>query len=105
MKIKAQIERTVSDDSKIKAYASVSLDDEFVVRNIAVINGKNGLFAKMPSRVYRDRQGNTQYSDIVFGLTEEARSALSHAVLTAYEQKMQMQEEDTPAFEQGMQLS
>lgn len=92
MKIKAQIDRMVNNDSKTKAYASANLGGEFVVKDIAVMDGKNGLFARMPYRTYKDGDGKTQYSDTVFGLTEDARSSLNNAVISAYDQQLQENE-------------
>ena len=54
MKIKAQIDRMVGENNRIKAYASVILGGEYVVRDIAVMDSKNGLFARMPYRSYKD---------------------------------------------------
>ena len=48
MKVKAQIDRFIGKDNRIKAYASVILGGEYVIRDIAVMDSKNGLFARMP---------------------------------------------------------
>lgn len=110
MKINARIERMLDNDSKTKAYASATLDGEFVIKDISVMEGKNGLFARMPYRSYKDKDGNMKYSDTVFGLTEDARTNLNDAVVSAYEQKLYMREDEsqepdegeTPPFEQTM---
>lgn len=110
MKIKAQIDRFIGKDNRIKAYASVILGGEYVVRDIAVMDSKNGLFARMPYRSYKDHDGNTQYSDVVFALNETSRNAVSDAVLEAYEQRLRMEEEasqepeedEAPVLEQRM---
>lgn len=70
MKVKAQIDRFIGKDNRIKAYASVILGGEYVIRDIAVMDSKNGLFARMPYRSYKDRNGNMQYSDVAFALNE-----------------------------------
>ena len=70
MKIKAQIDRMVGENNRIKAYASVILGGEYVVRDIAVMDSKNGLFARMPYRSYKDRNGDMKYSDTVFAMNE-----------------------------------
>lgn len=113
MKVKAQIDRFIGKDNRIKAYASVILGGEYVIRDIAVMDSKNGLFARMPYRSYKDRNGDTQYSDVAFALNETSRSAVSDAVLEAYEQRLHMEENESqdyedqeeneaPAFEQRM---
>lgn len=113
MKVKAQIDRFIGKDNRVKAYASVILGGEYVIRDIAVMDSKNGLFARMPYRTYKDRNGDTQYSDVVFALNETSRNAVSDAVLEAYEQRLHMEEDElqaledqeeaeAPAFEQRM---
>lgn len=102
MQIKAQIDRMMQTDSKVKAYASVNLDGEFVLKDIAVVEGKNGPFARMPYRTYKDRDGSTQYADVFFALTDNARTAVNEAVVQAYEQQLQAQPEQTHGFEQSM---
>lgn len=112
MKIKAQIDRFIGKDNRIKAYASVILGGEYVIRDIAVMDSKNGLFARMPYRSYKDSNGVMQYSDVVFALNETSRNAISDAVLEAYEQRLHMEEDElqdmdepeeaVPVFEQRM---
>ena len=108
MKVKAQIDRFIGKDNRIKAYASVILGGEYVIRDIAVMDSKNGLFARMPYRSYKDRNGNMQYSDVAFALNETSRNAVSDAVLEAYEQWLHMEdfadqeEDEAPFFEQRM---
>ena len=113
MKVKAQIDRFIGKDNRVKAYASVILGGEYVIRDIAVMNSKNGLFARMPYRSWKDRNGDTQYSDVAFALNETSRNAVSDAVLEAYEQRLHMEEDElqaleaqeeaeAPAFEQRM---
>ncbi len=99
MKVKAQIDRFIGKDNRIKAYASVILGGEYVIRDIAVMDSKNGLFARMPYRSYKDRNGDTQYSDVAFALNETSRNAVSDAVLEVYEQRLQMEEDESQDFE------
>ena len=95
MKIKAQIDRMVGENNRIKAYASVILGGEYVVRDIAVMDSKNGLFARMPYRSYKDRNGDMKYSDTVFAMNETSRNAINDAVLAAYEQRLHMEKHRT----------
>lgn len=92
MEIKAKIDRFIGQENKIKAYASVTLDGEFVIRDIAVMDSKNGLFARMPFRSYKNSAGDVKYSDTLYALNTEARTALNDAVLGAYEQHLHMEE-------------
>lgn len=100
MKVNAQIDRFIGQDNRIKAYASVILGGEYVIRDIAVMDSKNGLFARMPYRSYKDRDGNMQYSDVVFALNETSRNAVSDAVLEAYEQRLHMKEDESQDLEE-----
>lgn len=99
MKIKAQIDRMVGENNRIKAYASVILGGEYVVRDIAVMDSKNGLFARMPYRSYKDRNGDMKYSDTVFAMNETSRNAINDAVLAAYEQRLHMEQDEAPDME------
>lgn len=92
--ITAKIDRMTHPDAKIKAYASVNIGGAFVVKDVAVMDGKNGLFARMPYRSYKDGKGDMQYSNTVFALTAQARTALNDAVVSAYEEQLDMQADE-----------
>lgn len=64
------------------AVASITLDNEFVVHDINVIDGDKGLFISMPSR----RMPNGEYRDIAHPITAETRQKIQDAVLNAYEE-------------------
>lgn len=76
-------------DSMIKAYASVSFDGAFAVHGIRVCENEKGRFVSMPSSSYKDRNGETKYSDTFHPVTKEAREALNQSVLNAYDYKLQ----------------
>ena len=84
--------RKVGNEGKMKAVASVTFDEEFVVHDIKIIEGINGLFIAMPSRKMND--GN--YRDIAHPLISETRVRINNAVLSAYE-NMESEELDEPA--------
>jgi len=65
----------------LKAYASVTLDNAYVVHGIRVLEGENGLWVSMPST--RNRRG--EFRDIFHPITRESRDQLVNAVLQAYE--------------------
>ncbi|MBQ1538768.1 MAG: SpoVG family protein [Ruminococcus sp.] len=85
MKISTTINRMVDKpDSAVRAFASVTLDDCFAIHGLRVIKSRKGLFVNMPSNSYKDKEGNTQYSDIFHPITKSAREAVSESVLGAY---------------------
>jgi len=69
-----------SQKNMIRAYATVTFEDELVVRDVRVIEGKNGLFLSMPAR----RKRNGEFQDICFPLTAEFRKTIETAVLGKY---------------------
>ncbi|MHB0884383.1 MAG: septation regulator SpoVG [Bacillota bacterium] len=73
--------RKVLPDGKMKAIASVTLDDEFVVHDVRVVQGQNGLFIAMPSR--KTPEGT--FRDVAHPITAEVREMIQAAVLKAYE--------------------
>lgn len=85
MKITDVRVRLVSkDDAKLKAVASITIDDCIVVHDIKVINGREGMFISMPSRKTPDGE----YKDIVHPINTETREELKKVVLDAYEQEI-----------------
>ena len=81
--------RKVSQEGKMKAVVSVTFDDCFVVHDIKVIEGKEKLFAAMPSR----KAADDTYRDIVHPITSEMREALQDAILKKYEEFINSEEE------------
>lgn len=69
------------DDSKLKAVASVTFDDCFVVHDIKVIEGNEGYFIAMPSRKTNDGE----YKDIAHPINTETREELISVILKAFE--------------------
>ncbi|ANU24726.1 septation regulator SpoVG [Planococcus donghaensis] len=74
--------RRVQTDGRMRAIASITLDDEFVIHDIRVIDGNDGLFVAMPSK----RTPDGEFRDIAHPINSSARMKLQEAVLTAYEQ-------------------
>ena len=87
MKIKAKIDRMVNAGN-VKAIASVSLDGQFVVKNLKIMDGKKGLFVSMPQEFFTGRDGQKKYSNVFFALTNAAKMDLQDAVLQAYQQQL-----------------
>lgn len=76
--------RTVKkDDSKLKAVASITIDDSFVVHDIKIIEGTEGNFIAMPSR----KTSEGEYKDIAHPINTETREALKALILKAYEEE------------------
>jgi stage V sporulation protein G len=71
-------------DGVIKAYASVSLDNEFVVKGLKVVENEKGVRVLMPSRKAKDGS----YQDIFHPMSKEARAKIVDAVLKAYREQI-----------------
>ena len=70
-----------SDESKLKAVASITIDDCFVVHDIKVIDSADGLFIAMPSK----KMASGEFKDVVHPLNTETRESLRKIVLAEYE--------------------
>ena len=68
------------EDNKLKAVASITIDECFVVHDIKVIEGKEGYFISMPSKKTPDGE----YKDIVHPINTETREALSASIIEAF---------------------
>lgn len=82
-----------SKDSKVKAFASVTLDKVICITGIRVIEGSKGLFISFPQQKGSDEE----YHDIVFPITKEGREGLQKKVIEAYK-KDQSAEDDAVPF-------
>ena len=72
--------KKVEGENKLKAYASITFDDSFVIHNIKVIQGNNGPFIAMPSR--RTRSG--EMKDVAHPINSQFREKIQNAILEAY---------------------
>ena len=75
--------RKISKEGKMKAVVSVTIDDEFVVHDIKVIEGDKGLFIAMPSR----RSSDGEYRDVAHTINTSTRERLQAVFLEAYEKE------------------
>ena len=83
--------RKINKEGKLKAVASVTLDNEMVVHDIKVIEGEKGLFIAMPSKKSLDGT----FRDIVHPINTETRERLQEVILSRYEELADL-ETDTP---------
>ena len=81
--------RKIAKEGKMKAIVSVTLDDEFVVHDIKVIEGEKGLFIAMPSRKTTDGE----YRDIAHPINSETRQQMQDVILREYEKAIPTEEE------------
>lgn len=72
--------RKLDNGSKMKAIASITIDDAFVVREIRVIEGQNGLFVAMPSR----KIPSGEFRDIAHPINSETRQMIQNLILEEY---------------------
>src|SRR5262245_7248063 len=68
------------EEDKLKAFVSIIIDDCFVVSDIKIINGNNGLFISMPSK----KRKNGTFRDIAHPLNNETRKMIEEKVLARY---------------------
>jgi stage V sporulation protein G len=69
------------DEERLKAYVSIVLDDCFLVSDLKVIQGPNGVFVSMPSK----RKKNGEFKDIAHPLNRETRERMEQRILSEYE--------------------
>ena len=76
--------RKVAKEGKLKAVVSITMDDEFVVHDIKVIEGEKGLFIAMPSKKAVDGE----YRDIAHPINSDTRDRIQSIILAKYEQTL-----------------
>lgn len=86
----------VVNEGRLKAFATVTLNACFVVRDVKVIDGNGGLFVAMPSR----RKPDGTYRDVAHPLNSDCRGYLEKCVLDAYEREIKASVAVGPDFKQ-----
>jgi stage V sporulation protein G len=75
------------NEDKLKAYVTITFDNVFIVRDLKVIQGNNGLFVAMPSRKKKDGT----FKDIAHPLNNDARQKIEGVILTEYQREVEKQ--------------
>lgn len=76
--------RKIAKEGKMKAIVSITLDDEFVVHDIKVIEGEKGLFIAMPSK----KASDGEYRDIAHPINSQTRESIQKVILESYERAL-----------------
>ena len=80
--------RKVEKEGKMKAVVSITIDEEFVVHDIKVIDGEKGLFITMPSR----KAADGEYRDIAHPINSDTRNKIQQIILEKYESEIAAEE-------------
>lgn len=82
--------RKIAKEGKMKAVVSITLDDEFVVHDIKVIEGEKGLFIAMPSK----KAADGEYRDIAHPINSGTRENIQRIILERYETALEDESAD-----------
>ncbi|MFJ7370909.1 septation regulator SpoVG [Lysinibacillus sp. NPDC098008] len=80
--------RRVQTDGRMRAIASITLDNEFVVHDIRVIDGNTGLFVAMPSK----RTPDGEFRDIAHPINSDTRNKIQEIILKEYHNSSELEE-------------
>ena len=72
----------IRESNQLKAFVNIVIDDAFIIRNIKVIEGENGLFVAMPSR----RVSTGEYRDIAHPINTETRKEIEEIIIRKYKE-------------------
>jgi len=86
-----EIRISLHDDNKLKAFASVTFDDCFVIRGLKLIEGAKGTFVAMPSR----KRPDGSYQDIAHPINSETRSWMEKKIVDAYDKEVEKEQSET----------
>lgn len=89
MKITDVRVRKVDTDSKMRAVASITIDDVFVVHDIKIIEGEKGLFIAMPSK----KSADGEFRDIAHPINSSTREKIQSIILERYQQSLDEEQE------------
>ena len=82
--------RKVAKEGKLKAVVSITMDDEFVVHDIKVIEGENGLFIAMPSK----KTATGEYRDVAHPINSSTRDRIQDIILDKFREALQEPDEE-----------
>ena len=82
--------RKVEKEGKMKAVVSITIDEEFVVHDIKIIEGEKGLFIAMPSR----KAADGEYRDIAHPINSDTRDRIQKLILDKYQESLAVEEYD-----------
>lgn len=91
-----EIRISLREDNKLKAFASITLDNCFVIRGLKIIEGGKGIFVAMPSR----RRPDGTYQDIAHPINNETRDRMEAEIIAAYEKEVKQ-----AASEAGLEMT
>lgn len=80
--------RKVEKEGKMKAVVSITIDNEFAVHDIKIIEGEKGLFIAMPSR----KNAEGEYRDVAHPINSEVRQRIQQLIMDKYEEEMAVSE-------------
>ena len=80
--------RKVEKEGKMKAVVSITIDEEFVVHDIKIIEGEKALFIAMPSR----KAADGEYRDIAHPINSDTRDRIQKLILEKYQETMAVEE-------------
>lgn len=89
-----EIRITLREDDKLRAFASITLDNALVIRGLKIIEGSSGMFVAMPSRQRKDGS----YQDVAHPINRETREWLESLVIRAYKEEIS-QDGNDPDFD------
>ncbi len=81
--------RRLEGSGKMKAIVSITIDDEFVLHDIKVVDGEKGLFIAMPSK----KTGEGEYRDIAHPIRTETRNRIQKLILERYAKEQELDAE------------
>lgn len=85
------------NEERLKAYVTITIDDCFIIRDLKVIKGHDGLFVAMPSKKRKDGQ----FKDIAHPLNQETRADIEKSVFDAYEAEIRSLESSLDGIKTG----
>lgn len=89
--------RKVAKEGKMKAVVSITIDEEFVVHDIKVIEGEKGLFIAMPSK----KSADGEYRDIAHPINSGTRENMQNLILAKYEETVELEEATVESEEEA----
>ena len=76
--------RKIEKEGKMKAVVSITIDEEFVIHDIKIIEGEKGMFIAMPSR----KTAEGEYKDIAHPIKSSTRELIQNLIMQKYNEEL-----------------
>lgn len=95
--VMAKIDKVMNNENSLKAFATITIANCFTVKDVKVMQSKNGLFVSMPNRSFVNNNGEKKFTDVCHATNKEMHQRITDVVINAYTHMMNQTAQESSA--------